>query len=83
MAWRYLPLTFSGISLHNLTTDITAAILKSFLQHYGQPTGLGITLLAALENMQIKIGLPDCPLDYDYKVKVWNHLATYSWIKLL
>ena len=79
--WRYLPPTFSGIGLHDLITEVTAATLSSFLQHYGQPTGLGITLQAALENMQIKIGVPDCPLDYDYKV--WGHLTTDSWIKLL
>ncbi len=31
--------------------------------------------------MQIEIGVPYCPLDYDYKV--WGHLATDSWVKLL
>ncbi len=31
--------------------------------------------------MQIKIGVPNCPLDYDYKV--WGPLATDSWVKSL
>ncbi len=41
---RYLPSTFSGIGLHDLTTEVIVATLSSFLQYYGQPTGLGITL---------------------------------------
>ena len=79
--WRYLPATFGGIELFDLTTETTAANLSMFLQHYDTKSALGITLKAAMEHLQLELGVPDCPLQYDFEV--WGHLATDSWVKAL
>eukprot|EP00985_Skeletonema_marinoi_P033854 scaffold42378_cov1007-Skeletonema_marinoi.AAC.1 len=44
-------------------------------------TALGITLKAAMEHLQLELGVPGCPFDYDFSV--WGHLATDSWVKAL
>ena len=79
--WRCLPASFGGMELFDLTTETTAATLNSFLQHYGSNTNIGITLLAALEYLQLEIGVDDCPFHYDFDT--WGHLATDSWVKAL
>ena len=79
--WRYLPPTFSGMGLFDLTTETTAATINAFLQHYGTDSPVGVTLQATLENLQIELGVRGCPLDYDFET--WGHLATNSWAKSL
>ncbi len=61
--------------------EVIVATLNPFFQHYAQPTGISITLQATLENIQIELVVADYPLNY--KVKVWDPLATESWIKAL
>ena len=70
--WRYLPTAFCGMGLFDLATETTAVTLNLFLKHYNMPTQLGVTLTTSLENLQIKLGVPDSLL-----------LATDSWIKSL
>ena len=79
--WRYLPATFGGIGLSDLTVETAAATLSSFLQHYGTTSALGITLRAVMEHLQVEIGVPDCPFNYDFEI--WGHLATDAWAKAL
>lgn len=79
--WRYLPASFGGMHLFDLTIETTAATLSSLLQHYNMDTALGITLKAAMEHLQLELGVPGCPFDYDFSV--WGHLATDSWVKAL
>jgi hypothetical protein len=69
------------MELFDLTTEVTAATLNSFLQHYGSNTNIGITLLVALEYLQLEIGVDDCAFHYDFDT--WGHLATDSWVKAL
>ena len=76
--WQYLPPTFSGMSLFDLTTKTTAATINSLLQHYGTNSPVGIILQTTMENLQIELGVRGCPLDYNYNM--WVHLATNSWI---
>eukprot|EP00975_Prorocentrum_lima_P026077 5482751-Prorocentrum_lima.AAC.1 len=54
--WRYLPASFGGMELFDLTTEVTAATLNSFLQHFGTNTLIGTTLQAALEYLQLELG---------------------------
>ena len=63
--WRYLPAGFGGMGLEELTTSTAAATINSFLQHYQMDTALGITLTAAIENLQLELGVRDCPFKYD------------------
>jgi sentrin-specific protease 1 len=79
--WRYLPASFGGMELFDLTTEVTAATLNSFLQHFGTNTLIGTTLQAALEYLQLELGVEDCPLSYDFNT--WGHLATDTWVKAL
>ena len=44
-------------------------------------TALGKTLAAAIEHLQVEIGVTGCPLSYDYKK--YSCLATDTWTKLL
>ena len=64
------------MGLLDLTTQTTTTALNSFLQHYGTESNLGVTLTAAIENMQLEPGVHDCPLNYDYNT--WGMLATDS-----
>jgi endonuclease/exonuclease/phosphatase family metal-dependent hydrolase len=79
--WRYLPSAFGGIGLYDLPIETAAANLSMLLQHYEVQTKLGITLKAAIEHLQIEIGVSDCPFNYDYDT--WSPLATDSWVKAL
>ena len=74
--WRYLPAAFCGMGLFDLPTETTITTLNSFLQHYGTDSSLGVTLQASLENLQMELGVVDCPFDYDNDT--WHHLATES-----
>ena len=78
---RYIPPTYGGIGLYDLTCETTGATLNSLLQHYGTETPLGIYLTASLENMQIELGVQHCPFLYDFNK--WGDLATDCWVKAL
>ena len=78
---RYLPSTFSGMGLFDITVETTAATLNSFLQYYNMDMAIRITLTRALENLQLELGAPDNPLKYDFSI--WGALATHLWIKSL
>lgn len=78
---RYIPPYFCGIGLFSLTTEATGATINSFLQHYGTTSYLGQTLSAALEHLQLELGVQRCPLSYDFDT--WGNLATHSWVKSL
>ena len=69
------------MGLYNLVTETTAANLNSFSQHHNTNFELGITLQAALENLQLELRVTGCPPHYDYDN--WSGLATNSWIKSL
>ena len=60
-------------------TETTAATVNAFLQHYDSPTPLGGFLRHSLEHLQLELGVPDCPLLYDFTV--WGDLATECWVK--
>ena len=45
------------MGLFVLPTKTSAAILNSFLQRYSMDTAVGITLTAAMENLQLKLGV--------------------------
>ena len=79
--WRYLPSGYGGMGLEDLTAATAAATINSFLQHYQVDSALGLTLTATLENLQLELGVRDCPLRYDYKI--WSPLATNTWVKAL
>ena len=57
------------------------ATLNSFLQHYNEDSALGAFLKTAIENLQLELGVDDCPFLYNYGV--WGCLATESWVKAL
>ena len=61
--WRYLPSTFCGIEMFDLTTDTTVAQLNALLQHYKTNTEIGITITAELELLQLEIGVTGNPLE--------------------
>ena len=42
---------------------------------------MGLYLRASLENLQLELGVPRCPLEYDYDIL--SNLATNSWVKAL
>ena len=66
--YRYLPPSFGGMGLHNLTVEATTALLNLFLQYYGTDTSLGIYLSTSIENLQLELGVSECPFKYDYEV---------------
>ena len=39
--WRCLPVAFCGMALFDLVTEIMAATLNSFLQHYNTDSAVG------------------------------------------
>ena len=51
------------------------------MQHYDTTTALGTTLAAAIEHLQVKIGVTGCPLSYNYKK--YSCLATNTWTRSL
>ena len=77
--WRYMPSTFGGMGLFSLPLEATISSLNLLLQHYQTSGALGTTITTALENLQVELGVQDCPLKYDYEI--WSGLATTSWIK--
>ncbi len=79
--WRYLPPSLGGMGLFDLPIETAAATIASFLQHYEMNSALGHNLKAAMEHLQVEIGVSDCPFNYDYGV--WGILATESWPKAL
>ncbi|KAL7459566.1 hypothetical protein ACHAWC_011573 [Mediolabrus comicus] len=79
--WRYLPPSLGGMGLFDLPIETAAATISSFLQHYETNSALGHNLKAAMEHLQVEIGVSDCPFNYDYSV--WGILATESWPKAL
>ena len=78
---RYLPHQYCGMELINLPTETTAAQVNCQLQHYGRDTALGDTLTAALEHLQLEIGVEGCPLNYSFDK--YGRLATNTWAKSL
>ena len=76
-ALRYVPHYYCGMELHRLPVETTLAQIACL----GTITALGTTLTAAIENMQVKIGVTGCPLLYDYNK--YDCLATNTWTKTL
>ena len=58
-----------------------AAQVNCLLQHYGTDSTLGHTMMAALEHLQLKIGVEGCPLGYSFQK--YGCLATDTWAKSL
>ena len=54
---RYLPYQYFSMELLNLPIETTAALVNCLLQHYGPDSALGHTMMAALEHMQLEIGV--------------------------
>ena len=80
-AVRYLPHIYCGMELNSLPVETKVAQINCLLQHYGTTTALGTTLSAAIEHLQVEIGVTGCPLTYDYKK--YSCLATNTWTKSL
>ena len=81
-AVRYLPHIYCCIELNILPVETTLAQINCLLQHYDTTTtALGTPLLAAIEHLQVEIGVTGCPLLYDYKK--YSCLATNTWTKSL
>ena len=80
-AVRYLPHIYCGMELNSLPVETMVVQINCLLQHYGRTTALRTTLSAAIEHLQVEIGLTGCPLPYDYKK--YSCLATYKWTKSL
>ena len=78
---RYLPACYGGVGLNSLVAEATTASLNSFLQHYRTKIVIGTYLTASLENLQLKLRVSGCPLNYNYDV--WGELAPNLWVKLL
>ena len=79
--WRYLPATFGGMELFELPIETTAATISSFLQHYSTGSQIDIALTAAMQYLQLEIGVDRCPFEMDFTV--WGPLATDTWVKAL
>ena len=56
------------MGLYNIEVAATIASINAFLQHYGAPTNLGVTLQASIEALQLKLGVPDNPFKYPFEV---------------
>ena len=80
-AVRYLQHIYCGMELNIVPVETTVAQINYLLQHYGRTTAPRTTLSAAIEHLQVEIGLTRCPLPYDYKK--YSCLATYKWTKSL
>ena len=80
-ALRYMPQVYCGMELHSLPVETTVAQINCLLQHYDTTTALGTTLTAAIEYLQVEIGVTGCPLLYDYNK--YSCLATDMWTKSL
>ena len=78
---RYLPHIYCGMELNSLPVETTVAQINCLLQHYGTTTALGTTLAAAIEHLQVEIGVTGCPLSYDYMK--YSCLAMNTWTKSL
>ena len=78
---RYMPHVYCGMELNSLPVETTVAQINCLLQHYGTTIALGTTLSAAIEHLQVEIGVTGCPLLYDYKK--YSYLATNTWTKSL
>ena len=69
------------MELLNLLMETMVAQINCLLQHYGTNIALGDTMTAAMEHLQLKIGMERCPLDYRFKK--YGSLATNTWEKSL
>ena len=79
---RYLPRQYCGMELLNLPMmETTAAQVNCLLQHYGTDSELGHTMTAAMEHLQLEIGVEGCPLSYNFQK--YGCLATNIWAKSL
>jgi len=78
---RYFPQALNGIGLRSLVTETATAQINAFLQHWDAPTSMGVSIRYTLEQMQLEMGVPDCPLYYDFQT--WGCLTTNCWIKSL
>ena len=81
MELRYMPHQYCRMELNNLPVEATIAQTNSLLQHYGTTGALGMTLTAAIEHLQVKVGCTGCPLNLKYQK--FGHLASDTWAKLL
>ena len=61
-AHRYMPHIYCGMELHSLPVETTVVQINCLFQHYGTTTVLGTTLTAAIEYLQVEIGVRGCPL---------------------
>ena len=55
------------MELLNLPIETTTAQVNCLLQHHGTDSALGHTMMAALEHMQLEIGVEGCPLGYSFQ----------------
>ena len=78
---RYLPHQYCGMELLNLPMETTVAQVNCLLQHYGRDSALGDTMTAAMEHLQLEIGVEGCPLGYSFQN--YDCLATNTWAKSL
>ena len=62
-----------------MSIETTAAYVNCLLQHYGTNMALMDTLTAALEHLQLEIGVKGCPLNYSFDK--YGRLATNTWVK--
>ena len=64
-AVRYLQHIYCGMELNIVPVETTVAQINCLLQHYGITTALGTTRVAAIEHVQVEIGVTGCPLLYE------------------
>ena len=69
------------MELNSLPVETKVSQINCLLQHYGMDTVLGTKLTAAIENVQVEIGMTRCPLLYDYNK--YGILVTNVWTKTL
>ncbi len=55
------------MGLNDSTIKTIIAKTNVLLQHYGTNYALGVTLQATLENLQLKLGVQGCPLEYNFE----------------
>lgn len=58
---RVLPAGFLGMGLYDLDIETTIAWVQLFVQHYRQPSLVGVTLQDSLEYLQLEIGSGGVP----------------------
>ena len=55
------------MELLNLPMETAAAQVNCLLQHCGTDSALGDTMTAAMEHLQLEMGVEGCPLCYSFK----------------